>query len=73
METGFAIFTLAVTGLLLGMIHMIRQAEQQRKAELVPVKVKNDSQLSIIKIYLAIQFMNDATSNDWIDWLGNPS
>jgi len=48
METGFAIFTLAVTGLLLGMIHMIRQAEQQRKAALVPVKVKNDSHLSII-------------------------
>ena len=48
METGFAIFTLAVTGLLLGMIHMNRQGEQQRKAELVPVKVKNDSHLSII-------------------------
>ena len=48
METGFVIFTLAVSGLLLGMIHMNRQAEQQRKAELVPVKVKNDSHLSII-------------------------
>ena len=45
---GFAVFTLAVTGLLLGMIHMIRQAEQQRKAALVPVKVKNESHLSII-------------------------
>jgi len=48
METGFAIFTLAVTGLLLGIIHMARQAEQQRKAELVPVKVKNDSHLTIV-------------------------
>ena len=44
METGFAIFTLAVTGLLLGMI----DTEQQRKAELVPVKVKNDSHMTII-------------------------
>ena len=43
METGFAIFTLAVTGLLLGMIHMTRQAEQQRKAELVPVRIKRKS------------------------------
>ena len=49
METGFAIFTLAVTGLLLGMIHMTRQAEQQRKAELVPVKVKNEAHLTIFK------------------------
>ena len=48
METGFAIFTLAVTGLLLGMLHMTRQAEQQRKAELVPVKVKNEAHLTII-------------------------
>ena len=48
METGFAIFTLAVTGLLLGMIHTAWQAEQQRKAELVPVKVKNDSHMIII-------------------------
>ena len=48
METGFAIFALAVTGLLLGMIHMTRQAKQQRQAELVPVMVKNDSHLSII-------------------------
>ena len=48
MNTGFAIFTLAVTGLLLGMIHMTRQAKQQRKAELVPVQVKNDFHLSII-------------------------
>ena len=39
METGFAIFTLAVTGLLLGMIDTARQSEQQRKAELVPVLV----------------------------------
>jgi len=37
METGFAIFTLAVMGLLLGMIHVTRQAKQQWKAELVPV------------------------------------
>ena len=36
METGFAIFTLAVMGLLLGMIHVTRQAKQQWKAELVP-------------------------------------
>mgnify|MGYP004361094627 FL=1 len=43
METGFAIFTMAVTGLLLGMIHMTRQAGQQRKAELVPVRVKRNS------------------------------
>ena len=43
METGFAIFTLAVTGLLLGMIHMTLQAEQQRKAELVPVRIKRKS------------------------------
>ena len=43
METGFEIFTLAVTGLLLGMIHMTRQAEQQRKAELVPVSVKRNN------------------------------
>ena len=48
METGFAIFTLAVTGLLLGMIDTARQSEQQRKAELVPVKVKNDSHMTII-------------------------
>jgi len=65
METGFAIFTLAVTGLLLGMIHMTRQAEQQRKAELVPVRVKRNSRVNFT--------MNDTTSNDWIDWLGNPS
>ena len=43
METGFAIFTLAVTGLLLGMIHMIRQAEQKRKSELIPVRINNGS------------------------------
>ena len=48
METGFAIFTLAVTGLLLGMIDTARQSEKQRKAELVPVKVKNDSHMTII-------------------------
>ena len=48
METGFAIFTLAVTGLLLDMIDTARQTEQQRKAELVPVKVKNDSHMTII-------------------------
>ena len=48
METGFAIFTLAVTGLLLGMIDTARQSEQQRKAELVSVKVKNDSHMTII-------------------------
>ena len=48
METGFAIFTLAVTGLLLGMIDTARQSEQQRKAELVPIKVKNDSHMTII-------------------------
>ncbi len=43
METGFAIFTLAVTGLLLGMIHMTRQAEQQLKLERVPVRIKRNS------------------------------
>ena len=43
METKFAIFTLAVTGLLLGMIHMTRQAEQQQKLELVPVRIKRNS------------------------------
>ena len=48
METKFAIFTLAVTGLLLGMIDTARQSEQQRKAELVPVKAKNDSHMTII-------------------------
>ena len=48
METGFAILTLAVTGFLLRIIHIIRQAEQQRKAEIVPVKVKNDSHLTIV-------------------------
>ncbi len=48
METGFAIFTLAVTGILLGMIDTARQSEHQRKAELVPVKVKNDSHMTII-------------------------
>jgi len=48
MHSGFALFTLAVTGLLLGIIHTIRQAEQQRKAKLVPVEVKNDSHLTII-------------------------
>ena len=48
METGFAIFTLAVTGLLLGMVNTARQSEQQRKAELVPVKAKNDSHMTII-------------------------
>ena len=48
MELGFSIFTLPVTGLFLGMIHTARQAEQQRKAEFVPVKVKNDSHLTII-------------------------
>ena len=48
METGFAIFTLADTGLLLAMIDTARQSEQQRKAELVPVKVKNDSHMTIV-------------------------
>ena len=43
METGLAIFTLAVTGLLLGMIHMIRQAEQKQKSELIPVRINNGS------------------------------
>ena len=48
METGFAIFTLAITGLLLAMIHTARKSEKPRKAELVPVKVKNDSHMTII-------------------------
>ena len=45
METGFAILTLAVTGFLLCIIHIIRRTEQQRKAEIVPVKVKTDPHL----------------------------
>ena len=48
METRFAIFSLAVTGLLLGMIDTARQSEQQRKAELFSVKAKNDSNMTII-------------------------
>ena len=48
METRFAIFSLAVTGLLLGMIDTARQSEQQRKAELVSVKAKNDYNMTII-------------------------
>ena len=48
METRFAIFTLAITGLILGIIHIIRQSEQQQKTVLVPVKVKNDSHLTTI-------------------------
>ena len=43
METGFAIFTLAVAGLILGMIHMTRQAEHQLKLERVPVRIKRNS------------------------------
>ena len=43
METGFAIFTLAVAGLFLGIIHMIRQEELKRKSELVPVRINNGS------------------------------
>ena len=43
METGFAIFTLAVTVLLLGIIRMIRQKEHKRKSELVPVRINNGS------------------------------
>ena len=43
METGFATFTLAVVGILLGIIHMIRQKEQKRKFELVPVRINNGS------------------------------
>jgi len=43
METGLAIFTLAVTGLLLGIIHLIRQADQKRKSELVTVRINNVS------------------------------
>jgi len=39
MEIGFVI-TLAVAGLILGMIHTARQAEQQWKSEFVPVKVE---------------------------------
>ena len=48
MEIGFSIFTLAVKELLLGMIHTARQADEQRKSEFVPVKVKIDSHLTII-------------------------
>jgi len=43
METGFAIFTLVVAGLFLGIIHMIRQKELKRKFELVPVRINNGS------------------------------
>jgi len=43
METGFAIFTLADTGLLLGMIHLIQQTDQKRKFELVTVRINNGS------------------------------
>ena len=43
METGLAIFTLAVAGLFLGIIHMIRQKELKRKSELVPVRLNNGS------------------------------
>ena len=43
MGTGFTIFTLAVVGLPLGIIHMIRQKEQKRKSELVPVRINNGS------------------------------
>ena len=43
METRLTIFTLAVVGLLLGIIHMIRQKEQKRKSELVPVRINNGS------------------------------
>ena len=43
METGLAIFTLAVAGLFLGIISMIRQKELKRKSELVPVRINNGS------------------------------
>ena len=43
METELAIFTLAVAGLLLGIIHMIRQKEQKLKSKLVPVRINNGS------------------------------
>ena len=43
METGLAIFALAVAGLFLGIIHMIRQKELKRKSELVPVRINNGS------------------------------
>ena len=43
METGFAIFTLAVIGLFVGMIQIYRTVEQQQKLERVPVRVKRDS------------------------------
>ena len=43
METGLAIFTLAVAGLFLGIIHMIRQKELKRKSELVPLRINNGS------------------------------
>ena len=43
METGLAIFTLAIAGLFLGIIHMIRQKELKRKSELVPVRINNGS------------------------------
>ena len=43
METGLAILTLAVMGILLGIIHTIRQKEQKRKSKLVPVRINNGS------------------------------
>ena len=43
METGFATFTLAVAGLFLGIIHMIRQKELKRKSELFPLRINNGS------------------------------
>ena len=43
MVTGFATFTLAVEGLFLGIIHMIRQKELKRKSELVLVRINNGS------------------------------
>ena len=42
-ETGFAIFTLVVTGLLLRINQMTRQAEQKLKLERVPVRIKRNS------------------------------
>jgi len=42
METGFAIFTLAVIGLFVGMIQIYRTVEQQQTLERVPVRIKRN-------------------------------
>ena len=48
MDAGYTVFALAVTGFLIGIIHITPWAEKQRKAEIVLVKVMNDSHLTIV-------------------------